>query len=107
MPASFLVAEQVSNDLCLLNIRRVDCEEVGRRPFEQRTDVAQLVSDLLTRVKRVPEPGAEDKAAGGLDYACELVAGVGLNAVPKRDVIQKERDAADLEQQWLVQPPRP
>jgi hypothetical protein len=53
VPAVFLVAEVVGDDQCLLSIRRADCDEIRRRPFEQRTDLAQSIGDLLARVKRV------------------------------------------------------
>jgi len=56
-----------------------------------------LISDLLAWVKRVPEPGAEDKAARGLYYSGELVAGGGLNDVTKRDVIWGHVDKSVME----------
>ena len=45
-----------------------------------------MIRDLLTRMKGLSEPNAEDETTRALDYTSELVAIIGLDDVSQGDV---------------------
>jgi hypothetical protein len=56
-----------------------------------------MIRDLLTRMKRLSEPNAEDETTRTLDDTDELVAIIGLDDVAQRHVEQEKGNTADLE----------
>ena len=78
-------------------VPKLSREQIRRRPLKERSARNQLIGDVLARVESLAEPDPEHEPSGVLDHAQDVVADVGLHKVAERDVVNEERDAADLE----------